>query len=97
MSSNDATATSTVSDHVFVGFNSKVAALHRETGEVVWQWKSPKGRGPVALMLDGDRVIASIYGYTYAIDAATGEQQQRGKSALRHCHHPHTHENLSID
>ncbi len=60
-------------DIVFLGFNSRVVALHRETGDVLWKWKSPKGRGSyVAVMLDGDRVIASVQGYTYCLDPFTG-------------------------
>ncbi len=63
-----------VADLVYAGFNKRVAALHRETGELVWQWKSPKGSGAVALMLDGERLIASVNGYTFCLDALTGRQ-----------------------
>ncbi|MGD9722167.1 MAG: PQQ-binding-like beta-propeller repeat protein [Pirellulales bacterium] len=58
---------------VFVGFNARVAALDRETGELVWQWKCPRGSGIAALLLDGDRLIASLQGYTYCLDAASGQ------------------------
>lgn len=75
---NDASATHpadlSVLDLVYVGFNSHVVCLHRDTGEIVWQWKSPKGRGFVAALLDGDRIIASVQGYMYCLDALTGEQ-----------------------
>lgn len=75
---NDASATPpadlSVLDLVYVGFNSRVICLHRDTGEIVWQWKSPKGRGFVAALLDGDRIIASVQGYMYCLDALTGEQ-----------------------
>ncbi|MCA8975380.1 MAG: PQQ-binding-like beta-propeller repeat protein [Planctomycetes bacterium] len=63
-----------VADLVFVAFNSRVAGLRRDDGTIVWQWKAPKGRGAVAVMLDGDRLIASVQGYTYGLDAATGRQ-----------------------
>ena len=63
-----------VADLVFVGFNSRAAALHRETGQIAWQWKSPKGSGFVALLLDGERLIASVHGYTYCLNPLTGEQ-----------------------
>ena len=63
----------TVDDLVFVGFNSKIAALDRATGDLVWQWKAPKGSGFVAILLDGDQLIVSVSGYTYAVDPATGE------------------------
>ncbi len=61
-------------DLVFVGFNSRVVALDRYTGDLVWQWKSPKGSGFVALLLDGDRLIASVQGYTYCIEPLFGQQ-----------------------
>ncbi|MFQ5732499.1 MAG: PQQ-binding-like beta-propeller repeat protein [Planctomycetaceae bacterium] len=70
--------TLTVMDLVLLGFNSRVVALHRETGELLWSWKSPKGRGSyVAVLLDGDRVIASVQGYTYCLDPFTGRQLWR--------------------
>jgi outer membrane protein assembly factor BamB len=59
---------------IFVGFNSRVAALNRDTGETVWQWKSPKGIGYTTLLLDGDRLIVSVQGYTYCLDPLTGQQ-----------------------
>jgi outer membrane protein assembly factor BamB len=59
---------------IFAGFNSRVVALHRDSGELIWQWKSPKGSGYVTLLLDGDRLIASVMGYTYCLDPATGNQ-----------------------
>jgi outer membrane protein assembly factor BamB len=62
-------------DLVFVGFNSRIAALRRDSGELAWSWKSPKGSGFVALLLDGDALIASVDGYTYALDPRTGEQR----------------------
>jgi len=61
--------------HVYLGFNSRVVALHRDTGELVWQWRSPQGRSSfVALLLDGDRLMASVRGYTYCLAPRTGEQ-----------------------
>ena len=57
---------------IFVGLNGYVLALHRETGEIVWS--NPKlHRGYVTLMLDGDRLIASVSGYIDCLDPATGE------------------------
>ena len=59
-------------DHlVFVGFNSQIVALDRSTGGLIWHGKSPKGRGFVAMLLDGDQLIVSVKGYTYRIDPAT--------------------------
>ena len=59
---------------IFVGFNSQVVALHRDSGEVIWRWRCPKGSGYVTLLLDGDRLIASVIGYMYCLDPATGNQ-----------------------
>lgn len=63
-----------LSDLVFTGFNKRVAALHRDTGSIVWQWKAPSGSSYTTLLLDGDRLIVSVHGYTYALDACTGRQ-----------------------
>lgn len=62
-----------VLDLLYVGFNSRVVALHRDTGEIVWDWKSPQGSGFVSVLLDGDRLIASAQGYMYCLDPITGE------------------------
>ncbi len=59
---------------IFVGFNSRVVALDRQNGEVLWQWKAPKGTGYVAVLLDGDRLVVSVEGYTYCLDPATGNE-----------------------
>jgi outer membrane protein assembly factor BamB len=59
---------------VFVGFNSRVAALNRDTGETVWKWKCPKGMGCTTILLDGDRLLVSVQGYTYCLDPLSGQQ-----------------------
>lgn len=65
----------TIQDIVFMGFNSRVVALDRETGDVIWRWKSPKGSAShVAVLLDNDRLICSVQGYTYCLDPLTGAQ-----------------------
>jgi outer membrane protein assembly factor BamB len=62
-------------DLVHLAFKSRVIALDRETGDIVWDWKAPKGNSSyVALLLDGDRLIVSVSGYTYSLDALTGQQ-----------------------
>lgn len=63
-------------DLVFVGFNSRVLALHRETGEILWHWKAPKPSSGayVTLLLDGDRLIVSANGYLYCLDPSNGDQ-----------------------
>ena len=64
----------TIQDIVFVGFNSRVAALDRYSGEIVWDWKAPKGTGFPSMLLDDDRLIVSVLGYTYCIDPLFGQQ-----------------------
>lgn len=63
-----------LSDLVFTGFNKRVAAVHRESGELVWQWKAPRMAGYITLLLDADRLVVSINGYLYALDALTGRE-----------------------
>lgn len=63
-----------MNDLVYVGFNSQVAALNRDTGELAWQWKCPEGSGYTTVLLDGDRLIVSVEGYTYGLDPDTGYQ-----------------------
>lgn len=60
-------------DLILVGFNSRVVALDRDRGTLVWSWKAPQGTGFVALHLDRDLLIASVYGYTYALDPLSGK------------------------
>ena len=58
---------------VFAGLNGRVMALNRDTGQIVWEWCSPKPRkGFITVMLDGDRLIVGISGYLYCLEAATG-------------------------
>jgi outer membrane protein assembly factor BamB len=64
-------------DLVFVGFNSRVAALDRYTGEIIWSWKSPQGSGYVSLLLDGDRLVAVANGYVYCLDPLYGQEVWR--------------------
>lgn len=61
-------------DLVFVGFNRRVAALQRESGEIVWEWKAPNGTSYVSLLLDGGMLIVSVDGYMHGLEAATGKQ-----------------------
>lgn len=61
-----------LSDLLFTGFNSCVAALHRDSGEILWNWQAPHGSGFVSLLPDGDRLIVSVQGYLYALDAWSG-------------------------
>jgi hypothetical protein len=66
----------TIEDLLFVGLNSRVAALERVTGRIVWEWRCPKPRsgGVVSLLVDQELLIASVSGYTYGLDPMTGTQ-----------------------
>jgi outer membrane protein assembly factor BamB len=60
---------------VFVGFNSRVAAINRNSGETLWEWKSSKGTSEyVALLVDDERLVVSVQGYTYCLNPLTGEE-----------------------
>lgn len=56
---------------IFVGLRGYVIALHRDRGEMVWSC-SELNSGPITLLLDGDRLIASTNGYIYCLDPMTG-------------------------
>src|SRR5689334_11889592 len=57
---------------VFVGLNGYVAALHRDTGELIWK-NDQMHSGYVTLLLDGDRLIVSTNGYIYCLSPYTGK------------------------
>jgi outer membrane protein assembly factor BamB len=59
---------------VFVGFRSQVVALDRDTGGLVWSWRSPGGRGYTAVLLDGDRLMVSVNGYMYCLAPEDGRE-----------------------
>ena len=63
-----------LNDLVFTGLNSRVAALNRNTGAIVWRWAAGSGATFTSLLLDGDRLIVSVHGYMFALDAASGRQ-----------------------
>jgi len=68
-----------IQDLLFVGFNSRLAALDQQTGDIVWQWKAPDGGGFVTPLLDRGRLFVAVNGYTYCLDAATGQQLWQNK------------------
>ena len=67
----------TMADLVYVGFNSRVVAIDRYTGETVWDWKSPEGSGFVSVLVDVDRLIVSVMGYMYCLDPLFGQEVWR--------------------
>jgi len=67
-------------DLLFLGLNGRVAALDRESGEIVWEWtaKDPDKGGAVGgymtLLVDQGQLFASANGYTYRLDPITGDE-----------------------
>ena len=59
---------------IYVGFNSRAAALYQDTGEIAWSWEAPSGSGYVTLHLDNGALFAAVNGHTYCLDPATGRQ-----------------------
>lgn len=64
----------TTDEIVFVGFNSRVAALELATGQEVWRWKAGRGSGYVSLILEDQRLIAAVNGHIYCLDPRTGQE-----------------------
>lgn len=60
------------SEMIFIGVTKFVVALDRTTGKTLWQFEAKKGKAYPALLVDGDRLIASFMGYTYCLDVYTG-------------------------
>jgi outer membrane protein assembly factor BamB len=71
----------TVHQLLFLGLNGRVAALHRDSGEIIWEWtaKDPdKHRavgGYMTLLMDQGQLFVSANGYTYRLDPLTGAEQ----------------------
>ena len=64
-----------IDELVFVGLNSRVSALERSSGEIVWEWQSPKPKGGcITMLVEKGRIYVSVSGYLYGLDALTGEQ-----------------------
>lgn len=59
---------------IYVAFNSRVFALDRRDGSILWRWKVPQGDGFVTLLPDGDRVIVGCGGYLWALRAEAGTE-----------------------
>jgi len=61
-----------IAELVFTGFNRRVAALHRRTGQIVWEWLAPKGSRYVSLLLESNLLVVAVDGYMYGLDPLTG-------------------------
>jgi outer membrane protein assembly factor BamB len=59
------------SELIFVGIKGSVLALHRSTGDIIWQ-KHLKGWDFVTVMLEEDTLYAVTYGEIFCLDASTG-------------------------
>ena len=62
---------------LFVGLYDRVAALDRNSGEIVWEWtpKDPAKHRTIpytTLLVDQDQLFVSANGYTYRLDPLTG-------------------------
>jgi outer membrane protein assembly factor BamB len=68
-----------VDDLLIIGFNSRIVALRKQNGQMVWSWKSPKGSGYVAILFEANRLWVSVDGYTYGLDALTGAELWRNE------------------
>jgi outer membrane protein assembly factor BamB len=62
-----------INDLIFTGFNRRVAALNRNTGVLVWQWRAPQGSLYTTLLLDGDVLVVSVDGYMYGLNPYSGD------------------------
>jgi outer membrane protein assembly factor BamB len=62
-----------LNDLVFSAFANQVFAMDRYSGEMIWEWKC-EHQGYPALLLDGDRLMVSINGYTFCLDPLTGAE-----------------------
>ena len=68
-----------IDDLVYVAFNRRVAALEKRTGALAWTWLASQGSSYVAALLDGENLFVSVNGYTYCLDALTGEERWRNE------------------
>ena len=68
--------TITTDELVFVAFNSRVFAVDRADGAIIWRWKSTVAgaSGMPMLLPSDDRLIVSISGYTWALDLTDGRE-----------------------
>ena len=74
-----------IRDHIYLGVKSSVVALHKATGEIVWQTELKSsglgGAGFVNVWFEGDAVFAHASGELHCLDAVTG--QVRWKNELK--------------
>lgn len=65
-----------ITDLVFIGTKSKVAALHKGTGQIKWETflTSGLGTGFVTLLVDGPLLFAHTCGHLFCLNALTGEK-----------------------
>jgi outer membrane protein assembly factor BamB len=63
---------------LFLGLNGRVAALDRDSGEIVWEWTAKhKDRavgGYITLLVDHGQLFVSANGYTYRLDPLSGTE-----------------------
>jgi histidyl-tRNA synthetase len=64
---------------IFLGFNSRVAALDRATGEMVWKWKSPEGTASCVRAAIENGLLAQPQRLWYLGPMFRHERPQRGR------------------
>lgn len=63
-----------VDELIFLAFNRHVFALLKKSGAIHWQWNAPSGQYFTAILVEDEEVYVSSSGYTYCLDALTGEE-----------------------
>ena len=63
---------------LFLGLNGRVAALNRDSGEIVREWvakdKNRAVGGYMTLLVDQGQLFVSANGYTYRLDPLSGAE-----------------------
>ena len=61
-------------DRIFLGFNRRVAALDRHTGQIGWDWTGRAGMRLVSISAGESEIIVTLAGYTWALNPSSGSE-----------------------